>query len=110
MKTIPVEMETVNCETGQVESRETKRFGLLPPARGTCAICAIVHEPHLPHNAQSLYYQYQFYGEHGSWPTWADAVAHCAPEMQAVWKRELKKHWSEPDNRTPIPQDHFLSN
>jgi mannose/cellobiose epimerase-like protein (N-acyl-D-glucosamine 2-epimerase family) len=51
-----------------------------------------------PHNQQSLYYQYAFFGEHGRWPTWKDAVAHCAPEVAAARERELRKRsaWSEP--------------
>jgi hypothetical protein len=54
----------------------------------------------LPHDAQSLYYQYRFYGVRGRWPTWADAVAHCAPEVQADWRAALEDRgaWSEPPN------------
>ena len=77
---------------------------LLPPKPGTCPICATAHEPGMPHNAQSLYYQYRFYGVRGRWPTWADALAHCAPKMREHWERELRARgaWSEPEDGEPI--------
>ena len=56
---------------------------------GTCPMCAVKHEPEMPHNRDSLCYQYKFYDQHGRWPTWADAMAHCAPEVKAIWRREL---------------------
>lgn len=62
---------------------------LLPPAPGVCQECAVEHDPRLPHNKQSLYYQFQFYGEHGRWPTWADAMEHCSEEMKTTWIEEL---------------------
>lgn len=62
---------------------------LLPSKPGACPTCATAHKPELPHNVQSLYYQYAFFNEHGHWPTWRDAMAHCAPEMRALWEREL---------------------
>lgn len=71
---------------------------LLPPPEGSCPICATGHDPRNPHNAQSLYYQYRFRGVRGRWPTWADAMAHCAPELRSGWERELRKigKWTEP--------------
>ncbi len=57
---------------------------------GTCPMCAVKHEPELPHNRDSLAYQYKFYDQHGRWPTWADAMAHCTPEMKAFWRKELE--------------------
>lgn len=57
---------------------------------GTCPMCAVKHEPEMPHNRDSLCYQYKFYDQHGRWPTWADAMAHCAPEVKAIWRRELE--------------------
>lgn len=73
-------------------------FKLLPPKKDRCQVCASDHEPEQPHNQQSIYYQYNFYGQNARWPTWADAIAHCTPEIQAAWKRELQKlgAWSEP--------------
>ena len=71
---------------------------LIPPAPGTCPICAVNHKPELPHDWQSIYYHYRFYAVRGRWPTWADAVAHCAPNVRAHWERELRKigKWREP--------------
>lgn len=64
-------------------------FMLLPPEPGLCKECAVKHDPSQPHNRQSLYYQYHFYGEHGRWPTWADAMAHCSDAVQSQWKAAL---------------------
>lgn len=77
---------------------------LLPPKPGTCPICAVAHEPDQPHNAQSLYYQYRFRSVRDRWPTWADAVAHCKPEIRDVWKKLLEERaaWTEPENNDPI--------
>ncbi len=77
---------------------------LLPPGPDVCPICAIDHKPDEPHNQRSIYYQYRFYGIRGRWPTWADAVAHCSPEVQAAWKEELGQRgvWSEPKDGEPI--------
>lgn len=62
---------------------------LLPCVPGVCQACAVDHPPEQPHNQQSLYWQYHFYGEHGRWPTWADAMAHCSEEIQTAWRQEL---------------------
>ena len=58
---------------------------------GLCPECATKHEPHMPHNKQSLAYQLKFYDAHGRFPTWADAMAHCPPEIKKAWSEELKK-------------------
>lgn len=60
-----------------------------PP--GTCPECAVKHEPEQPHNQQSLVYQYKFYDQHGRWPTWADAMAHCPDDVKTYWKEALSK-------------------
>lgn len=78
---------------------------LLPPTPGTCPICATAHASCDPHNAQSLYYQYRFLQAHGRWPTWADAVAHCATDLRQLWKTALLERgarWTEPDDGQPI--------
>jgi hypothetical protein len=62
---------------------------LLPPAPDKCPACAVEHEPGEPHNLQSLFYQCWFHGQHGRWPTWADAMAHCDDETRAEWTRHL---------------------
>lgn len=71
---------------------------IMPAKPGTCPVCAVVHAPDQPHNQQSLFYQMRFNGSWGRWPTWADAVAHCKPELAAAWKNQLEKggHWSDP--------------
>jgi len=56
---------------------------------GQCPECAVVHDAEQPHNQQSLFYQYSFREKHGRWPTWADAMAHCSPEVKAFWVKEL---------------------
>lgn len=58
--------------------------------KGCCQECGVRHSPEQPHNKDSLYYQYHFYNEHGRWPTWADAMAHCSPEVKEFWKKELE--------------------
>ena len=79
---------------------------LLPPKKGTCEKCAVDHTPEEPHSGASLYYQYRFLEEHGRWPTWADAVAHCSEKTQGCWKKELvlRGMWSEPESGEPIAE------
>ena len=68
------------------------KFMVLGKARpGTCEVCAVAHEPEQPHNRDSLFYQYKFYEKNGRWPTWADAMEHCTPEIRALWREELEK-------------------
>lgn len=108
---IPATMTVIDPSTGRAEDKPMN-WGMLPAAPGKCQECAADHTPEQPHNAQSLFYQYKFYGERGRWPTWKDAVAHCAPEIAAAWEAELRKggHWTEPKPgeikkkpETPIP-------
>lgn len=86
MNTIPVKMQTVDCQTGKVTA-----FGILPAPPGTCPDCAVDHKPDQPHNQQSLFYQYSFYGRCKRWPTWHDAMAHCPPDIRSQWIAELAK-------------------
>lgn len=65
------------------------------PPWGKCPVCATEHEPELPHNLQSLAYQYRFYDEHGRWPTWDDAMAHCTDEVKALWMEALSEVCAE---------------
>ena len=65
---------------------------------GGCSQCGIVHEPDQPHDNQSLPYQYSFYAEHDRWPTWADAMAHCTPEVQEQWTTALRSRGVEVGN------------
>lgn len=62
---------------------------LLPPKEGLCPACATAHEPDEPHNL-CLFYQYWFHGQHGRFPTWEDAMAHCTDEVRATWTAGLR--------------------
>ena len=64
---------------------------MLPAKEGTCQECATEHEPETAHNAQSMFYQYKFYNDHGRWPNWKDAMAHCSATMKAMWREHLGK-------------------
>ena len=62
-----------------------ERHGMMMPGKtppGTCPECAVAHDPEMPHNRDSLAYQYKFYDQHGRFPTWKDAMAHCTPAIQ----------------------------
>lgn len=69
-----------------------KEGTMLPPPSGTCQECAVKHIPEDAHDGSSLYYQYAFRKQHGCWPTWKDAIAHCEPERKKFWIEQLKKH------------------
>lgn len=62
-------------------------LGKTPP--GTCPECAVAHPPEQPHDQQSLTYQYKFYDQHGRWPTWEDAMAHCPFDIKLYWSNAL---------------------
>lgn len=64
---------------------------LLPAGPGVCDRCAKDHPRDMPHNQQSVFWQYWFHANYGRFPTWADAMAHCSPEVQALWVKELSK-------------------
>lgn len=89
MPKIPITTQTFNTTTGQAISTETIQAHLAPAPAGFCPRCATLHEADLPHNAQSLHYQYDFYAREGRWPDWTDAMAHCPPDIQALWTGEL---------------------
>lgn len=40
-------------------------------------------------------WQHKFMQQHDRWPTWADAMAHCSPEVKAGMIDLLKKHGVE---------------
>lgn len=79
----------VDPDTGEETESETGGMYVLPGAPGSCPECFVVHEPHLPHNQQSLSYHVKFFAEHGRYPTWTDAMAHCVPELRADWRKHL---------------------
>ena len=104
MRTIGTKMTTVDLSTGKETERQVKWF-MLPPAAHLCQVCAWEHDPLAPHNVQTIFYRAAFYGAVGRIPTWADAVAHCPPELAARWKEALTPmgHWSEPPKgRKPV--------
>lgn len=74
------------------DPRKDATWTLMPPAPDVCQQCAVDHDPDVPHNAQSMYYQYAFYSEHGRWPTWRDAMAHCSEGVQKAWAAALAAH------------------
>jgi hypothetical protein len=71
----------------------------MPPPKNGCPICAVQHPPDAPHDATSLYYLYRFRAARGRWPTWADALAHCKPQVRQYWEAELRRMdaWTAPD-------------
>lgn len=84
-------MDLEKC-TPNIKVIDIAREGILLPCRpDVCQECAVKHDPKMPHNQESLYYQYKFYQQHGLWPTWEDALAHCPTEIQDMWKQALRK-------------------
>jgi hypothetical protein len=66
----------------------------LMPETNACPRCGSVHELSQPHNAVAPRYLEWFAkspGHHGRTPTWADAMAHCSPGVQAEWRALLKQ-------------------
>lgn len=76
-----------------LEKHRIRMLGKTP--EGTCPECAVKHDPRMPHYRDSLTYQYKFYDQHGRWPTWADAMAHCDPAVKEAWIEGLRKHGVE---------------
>ena len=103
MATLPVTCEAVDMATGETVETKTAPFNILPPAPDACQICGRRpnHDPAQPHDAQSLYYQYAFFAEHGRWPTWKDAVVHCADDVKALWEQHLRAAGAWPADPTP---------
>lgn len=93
---IPMVVE-VQGPDGQV-TQEMGEWLVAPPPSSSCQVCGRAHDPDQPHDALSLYYAVTFRGMIGRDPTWADAMAHCAPEVQEAWRAGLLGHgaWSEP--------------
>jgi len=82
-------MQVLDAQTGDVISEQRNAFTMLPPSGDVCQACGTDHAWNQPHNQQSLCYQMQFHATHGRYPTWSDAMAHCAPETQAPWRTHL---------------------
>ncbi|MFE1598231.1 hypothetical protein [Methylobacterium sp. ID0610] len=97
-RTLNIPMQVVDAATGEVIEERTAEFRLMPPADPqACQTCGRRHPPEQPHDATRLHYQYSFRAEHGRWPTWADAVAHCAEPIREAWEAELRSRglWPE---------------
>ena len=80
-------------KSGDMDSiyEEPERIAIIPKREGTCPECAVWHDPKMPHLLGSMYYQVHFRQKHGRFPTWADAMAHCAKPMQheiLAWLKE----------------------
>lgn len=77
---------------------------MMPAKEGHCQVCAVKHSPEQPHNAQSLPYAMWFQSTYGRGVTWADAIAHCSPEIKKAWEAKLKEigAWTEPEEGAPI--------
>lgn len=71
--------------------RNSSGWALMPAPPGVCSQCAVDHPPEQPHNNDALHYQYSFYAEHGRWPTWEDAMAHCEATVQEFWREKLRE-------------------
>lgn len=80
---------------------EPTRMMMLPAPEGACPECAANHDPSEPHDQQSLFYQYHFYYEHDRWPTWADAIAHCADDVKQAWTEALAELGIDVDDKNP---------
>lgn len=103
-------VQTVNAETGQVVGEKKNAMTLLGPPPDKCQVCAVDHPHDQPHSQQSMYYQMAFHSEHGRWPTWTDAMAHCSQQVKTLWRRHLievmKQHGLDiPDDlMEPMPK------
>lgn len=93
MLALPIKQTTVDMRTGKVTAETTIQAGLMLPAvkPGECDVCHKPHPAEAPHNVMSLPYQYRFYAEHGRWPDWRDAMAHCSPEVIQQWRGALSE-------------------
>ena len=78
-----------------IKGKHLGGFTLMPAKEGTCPECAVNHEPELPHDAKSMFYQYKFYNEHGRFPAWNDAIAHCEDDVKMLWVQSLREHGVE---------------
>lgn len=92
MPSIEVPTDIVDLETRQVFERRMTAMQVMPPDDPlACPTCGRRHDPGQPHDATRLHYQYRFYAEHGRWPTWKDAIAHCDAPTRQAWEEELRR-------------------
>jgi hypothetical protein len=81
-------VQTFDIQTGEVIAEQRNAMTILSPRSG-CPECGTEHQHDQPHNQQSLVYQYRFFANHGRWPTWSDAMAHCSDPVKAIWRQRL---------------------
>ena len=88
-------------------TESTGPLRLLPAKAGTCPKCATRHSANEAHNAASLYYAMRFRAAYRRDPTWSDAVAHLAPDVQAEWQQVLEDMglWTDTPNPIAEPLD-----
>lgn len=100
-------MTEIDLATGE-QTDKSMTWGMLPPPADCCQICGRKHEPDQPHDVQQLRYQMLFHNQIGRYPTWADAIAHCAPKVAAAWENILRHdgHWTEPPKGEPAVKHH----
>lgn len=79
----------------EIKEHTINDMQLLRTLEGRCPECGVKHDPTYPHNNTSLYYQFKFYQDHGRWPTWADAMAHCSDEIKQIAIDVLKRNGIE---------------
>jgi hypothetical protein len=92
-----------DSDTGEWVQVEGSGAMLLPPAPDLCQWCAVKHDAAAPHNQQSMYYRMKFQAINGRPPTWSDAMAHCAEDVRALWRKEIVKEIRR--HGMPIPPD-----
>ena len=84
-------MQRVLEENKMKNKKHLNGLSLVPPKPDVCQECAVKHRLDEPHNLESLYYQMHFKAEHGRFPTWEDAIAHCEERIKKMWREELTK-------------------
>jgi hypothetical protein len=84
---------------------EQPKFTLLPAPPGTCPQCARDHHYSQPHNWGSMHFQYWFFGQHGVWPTWGDAMAHCREDVRNNWSAVLTEKGVTDDQLMPAQRN-----
>jgi hypothetical protein len=75
----------------------SEHYGNWPPPATHCPECGAYHEPEYPHDRESVFYQIKFKRRTGRWPTWADALAHCPPDIKTIWIEELVSRGIDPN-------------
>lgn len=96
-------MAEIDIDTGEVVNERKNAFTLMPCKPNVCQVCAVDHPHDTPHSVESLYYQYRFHSEHGRWPNWADAMAHCPDDTKELWREKAIEIYQE--NGLEVPAE-----